>query len=401
MKKLRTRSGRVKKRSKKILPVFFIIIAVLGCVAGCLYLFYPEPPLIQVTEASYAVETARKADAPVYAPTQFTQAERLLRRARFEWQLANMDLLYLREYQYPGDLARVAKLHALKAASRSEVSKKSLQQSAVVAATYVRTRIDEFSRKFEGFPVSARMRAKFTRGQMLFFEGEQALKKNDFLNASEKIKTAAVHIDSADAAITENLQGYFTLIPLWERWAKETIEWSRQNGKSAIVIDKVEHACRVYKNGALLAEYDAEFGSQWLGDKRQAGDRSTPEGKYRIINVKTGYTTKYYKALVLNYPNEVDLQQFRIAKKKGQLRSAASIGGNIEIHGGGGRGFNWTEGCIALSNSDMDRLFHLAGVGTPVTIVGSLNHTQQTREIMKKSSTATMDEILKSGVRIN
>jgi lipoprotein-anchoring transpeptidase ErfK/SrfK len=46
------------------------------------------------------------------------------------------------------------------------------------------------------------------------------------------------------------------------------------------------------------------------------------------------------------------------------------IGGLIEIHGAGGQGRNWTDGCVALVNPDMDRLFAAVGVGTPVTIVG-------------------------------
>jgi hypothetical protein len=43
----------------------------------------------------------------------------------------------------------------------------------------------------------------------------------------------------------------------------------------------------------------------------------------------------------------------------------------IEIHGGGGRSQDWTSGCVALANGDMDLVFEHAGVGTPVTIVGS------------------------------
>jgi len=47
----------------------------------------------------------------------------------------------------------------------------------------------------------------------------------------------------------------------------------------------------------------------------------------------------------------------------------------IEIHGEGGKGANWTQGCIALKNEDMDELFDLAQIGTPVTIVGIM-HSQ-------------------------
>ena len=54
----------------------------------------------------------------------------------------------------------------------------------------------------------------------------------------------------------------------------------------------------------------------------------------------------------------------------------AEIGGMIEIHGGGGKGVNWTDGCIALENKNMDIVFKLAQSGTPVTIVGSVQPLQ-------------------------
>jgi len=52
----------------------------------------------------------------------------------------------------------------------------------------------------------------------------------------------------------------------------------------------------------------------------------------------------------------------------------------IEIHGHGGKGIDWTEGCIALTNNEMDSLFNIVKVGTPVTIVGSM---QNLRQILK------------------
>ena len=53
------------------------------------------------------------------------------------------------------------------------------------------------------------------------------------------------------------------------------------------------------------------------------------------------------------------------------MSARARPGGLIEIHGEGGRGEDWTRGCVALSNRDMDDLFRRVAVGTPVTIVGA------------------------------
>jgi murein L,D-transpeptidase YafK len=85
-----------------------------------------------------------------------------------------------------------------------------------------------------------------------------------------------------------------------------------------------------------------------------------------------GGKTKYYKALLLNYPNDEDTARFNAEIANGSLPPSAKIGGLIEIHGEGGRGIDWTEGCVALTNREMDLVYRYVKVGTPVTIVGSM-----------------------------
>ena len=92
---------------------------------------------------------------------------------------------------------------------------------------------------------------------------------------------------------------------------------------------------------------------------------ASPEGRYRITHELQ--RSRYYKALRLDYPNDEDRSRYREARRRGLVK--ASIGGLIEIHGEGGRGEDWTMGCVALANSDMDHLMRQVGVGTPVTIV--------------------------------
>jgi hypothetical protein len=65
------------------------------------------------------------------------------------------------------------------------------------------------------------------------------------------------------------------------------------------------------------------------------------------------------------------LRNFKKEVAKGTLPSSAKIGGLIEIHGNGGKGIDWTEGCIALTDKEMDLVYKILKVGTPVTIVGS------------------------------
>ena len=92
---------------------------------------------------------------------------------------------------------------------------------------------------------------------------------------------------------------------------------------------------------------------------------------YRITKKFDSRKTKYYKALLLNYPNEEDTARFREEIANGSLPRNAKIGGLIEIHGNGGKGIDWTEGCVALSDREMDLIFKITKVGTPVTSVGS------------------------------
>ena len=138
------------------------------------------------------------------------------------------------------------------------------------------------------------------------------------------------------------------------------------------MIEKFSKKCIVYKSGKKIREFNIELGINWLGNKIQQGDRATPEGRYSITSKKSGRGTIYHKALLINFPNSADTQRFNSQKANGIISKNAVIGGLIEIHGGGGKGIDWTDGCVALKNKDMDNLYALCPVGTPIAIVGSL-----------------------------
>jgi len=127
----------------------------------------------------------------------------------------------------------------------------------------------------------------------------------------------------------------------------------------------------LYQNGKVIRRFDVELGVNWMGNKVRKGDKATPEGFYRISQKKDGSRTRFQKALLLNYPNDDDRARFAGAKRNGTLPAEADIGGLIEFHGLGGKGVDWTDGCVALKNEDMDALFRMAAVGTPVIIIGS------------------------------
>lgn len=161
-----------------------------------------------------------------------------------------------------------------------------------------------------------------------------------------------------------------TLRRQWRRWVELTLQESRRTRSTAIIVDKLNRRLEVYYRGLRLTTFPAELGANGLRRKEHAGDRATPEGMYRVTELKEGRKTRYYKALLINYPNDEDKARFDRNKRRGIIPGRAGIGGLIEIHGGGGEGLDWTDGCVALRNEDMDYIYPRVQVGTLVTIVG-------------------------------
>jgi hypothetical protein len=161
------------------------------------------------------------------------------------------------------------------------------------------------------------------------------------------------------------------LLRQWAAWVDGAIELSRRAGESAIVVDKLRRRLYLYERGVEVRFFAVELGSRGLERKLHAGDRATPEGLYRVTERRERGQTRFYKALLLDYPNSEDERRFREAIRRGEIPPHSRIGGLIEIHGEGGRDLDWTQGCIALTNQDMDRIFEHAPVGTSVTVVGA------------------------------
>ncbi len=134
-----------------------------------------------------------------------------------------------------------------------------------------------------------------------------------------------------------------------------------------VLVDKSEKKIYLLSKGKELKEYDVVFGESPKGHKQQEGDERTPEGKY-ILDYKKA-DSSFYKAIHISYPNEEDNAR---ARKMG-----VDPGGLIMIHGqknGFGwlswlmQWFNWTDGCIAVTNAKMDEIWQLVEVGTPIEI---------------------------------
>lgn len=159
------------------------------------------------------------------------------------------------------------------------------------------------------------------------------------------------------------------------RWMQDAIDQSKVEHNYMIIVDKEGYALYLIRDGGVVSRFDVAYGQNPFFDKEKEGDLRTPEGRY-YVNEKLGENrTNYHRALRINYPNLDDKREFKELKRKGIVGPKEKIGSNILIHGlydgnsTGNLGKNWTEGCVALRNNDIDRLFFSVPIGTPVVIV--------------------------------
>lgn len=134
-----------------------------------------------------------------------------------------------------------------------------------------------------------------------------------------------------------------------------------------VLVKKSESRLYLERAGNAFASFKVAFGAKPKGHKERQGDERTPEGKYSLDSKNAG--SAFYRSMHVSYPNAQDRAA---ARARG-----VDPGGLIMVHGqknGFGwlspitQWFNWTDGCIALSNSDMDKVWNAVDVGTPIQI---------------------------------
>ncbi|HEV2096705.1 MAG TPA: L,D-transpeptidase family protein [Chthoniobacterales bacterium] len=134
-----------------------------------------------------------------------------------------------------------------------------------------------------------------------------------------------------------------------------------------IVVEKRVHRMKIFRNGRLLCDYRVALGRSPAGHKQVEGDQRTPEGLYVIDFHKAD--SDFHRALHISYPNADDIARAR--------RRGISPGGDIMIHGlpNGmawiGRAHlvrDWTAGCIAVTDGEIDEIWQLIPDGTPIEI---------------------------------
>ena len=134
-----------------------------------------------------------------------------------------------------------------------------------------------------------------------------------------------------------------------------------------VVVEKAERKLHLLKGGVAFRTFDIALGIRPVGDKQEEGDFRTPEGTY-ILDARNP-NSDYFLAIHVSYPDQTDRME---ARSKG-----VNPGGAIMIHGQPNeptrseayyRTQDWTNGCIAVSNSDMIDIWLMTPENTPIEI---------------------------------
>lgn len=354
-----------------LVVVSFALLLLGGAAAFPVLSGRSESPRFSLEAAKDAVAAARDAGAGRWAPRELLEAEAALRVAMTEHRRQEVRLLPFRNF----GLARAAlRLAEEKAQIATEAARRNLQaareaaERAIATAERASAEADSLARTMN----LDRPRRSLLQQSKIGVEEAKILHRTGELIASRERAERAVREAAEVREAALSLASRYTdpgRVQLWRRWVDDTLAGSRRTGGKAIIVYKERHLLALYDDGKPVRSYHADMGYNMVHPKQRAGDSATPEGQYKIIDRKS--TSTYHKALLLNYPNRADRKRFEQARKSGGLPRRASPGGLIEIHGEGGRGKDWTRGCVALSNADMDDLFRRVDEGTPVTIVGS------------------------------
>ena len=130
----------------------------------------------------------------------------------------------------------------------------------------------------------------------------------------------------------------------------------------AVFVDKSERRLDLLRDGAVIASFDIALGFAPEGHKTEQGDGKTPEGDY-VLDWRNP-ESRFHLSLHISYPNEADRAQ---AASRG-----VPPGGDIFIHGtpawAGAIESDWTLGCIALTNDEIEAIWNAVPDGTPIMI---------------------------------
>ncbi|MEW5755757.1 MAG: L,D-transpeptidase [Pseudomonadota bacterium] len=327
----------------------------------------PDPP--EIDQAHRQDQLLWRAGAHIFLKNQYDDYSGLLKQANANFTKERSDFVLFIDYE---DI--VAEYRRILAIGNDLNS--SLEALKEVKFSALQKQLSDHRARLKNLKHASSLvnegrlaRKSLTKAELLLTEVQSLYERGDILRAEDKIVAVPPNFEKAEAALMPIIGRYADKdqVKKWRAWVDSTIAESRETRSKAIIVNKIKKTLHVYNAGKLIKSYPVELGRNGAKDKLQSGDQATPEGKYKIT--KKNPSSKFYKSLMINYPNEDDIKAFRIAKQKGLVSKKASIGNLIAIHGGGDD--SMTYGCVSMKNSEIEELYNMVEVGTPVTIVGA------------------------------
>jgi len=349
--------------------MLFSIIFYLACI-GC----NKPTVLIEVKYAEVQRLALWSSDAQTFTPDRYQDYTAAYNNAKDRLIKENTKFPWLRDYASVREEFRMVlgQGNIMLATVNRIKSEKARDFEQRISS--LRKQIDSLKNSTSMINEGRLLRKSLSKAEVLLTEADSLYRKYDYDAANIKLRSVNTYALESMEIAHSILSRYMDkeVVQRWRALAQETIADSKSKGIVVIIVSKIDQNLMVYKKGKLIETYNIGLGRNGLKDKLYAGDGATPEGRYYIVKKNAG--SRFYKALLFDYPNKEDRIRFDRAKKKGFIPAGTGIGSLLEIHGGGADGM--TKGCISLENKDMDKLFKIVTLGTPVTIVGAIkdNH---------------------------
>jgi L,D-peptidoglycan transpeptidase YkuD (ErfK/YbiS/YcfS/YnhG family) len=351
------------KRNPKILVTLGFLLSLIlpGCSSPSL------PPEVGLAERMN--HDLWKAQAHVYAPEEYESYETTLKKIRDDLIKEEARFIWFRDYEPIAGRLKAALTDGEGILKKVQERKEAKRANTARQLSEIEERITDLDKLSLTINEGRLARRSLMKASLMLKEAGLFLEREDYDGAASRLKMASGYIKASEDILLPIFNRYTNkaLIEKWRRWVDEATAESREKGMPAIVVSKIDRRLTIYKHGRPSKTYEIGIGRNGLADKLLVADGATPEGSYRVI--KKLSRSRYRKALLLNYPNDEDRREFLRLKKMGLIPKRAGMGGLIEIHGGGNEGM--TYGCVSLENRDMDEVFELVPLGTPVAIVGT------------------------------
>ncbi|MGC8762673.1 MAG: L,D-transpeptidase family protein [Acidobacteriota bacterium] len=375
------------------LRTFLLLLLALLVLFGAIWLVpladgsQTPPADLTGKAADRYLERARKEGAATIFHSRYLLAQSALKRARTEANLALAERWGFRDFRRAEDLLDIAQKQAFDLWRETVLHQARAEEEARLLIGRAEETLGLVSELLEASLPTQATRSSFASAEMHLFRARTYFTARRFDDAVGEARASLSAAEKAREGSRARLQRYVdpANVALWRKWTEQAVAASLSPPGVSLVVVKEDHMLHLYRKGRKAQTFAVELGARSVDQKLHAGDRATPEGLYRVVKKKGRGQTKYTLALLLNYPNDEDRARFARLKAQGQITARTPIGGLIEIHGHGGQGFDWTDGCVALPDPEMERLYNEVPVGTVVAIVGADGDGGAFRTLLRKA----------------